>query len=131
MHELGLAEEIYRVCRSSLASHGPGRIRGVRLAIGELAAVEPELLRYAWRALVESGPDAGAQLDIEWRRARQRCSECGADAQRAAGRWLSVCPACGGLLQVSGGRELDVLDLDVELDEIGAATAGGSREEDA
>lgn len=137
MHELGLAEEIYRVCRSSLASHGPGKILSVRLAIGELAAVEPELLHYAWRAVTEDGPHAGAGLEIEWRRARQRCSQCGSDAQREPGGWLSVCASCGGLLRVSGGRELDVLDLEVELTD-GAETTGapvtatgGSSEEDA
>ncbi len=111
MHEMGLAMAIYDTCRAAVAGEGPGRLEWVRVAVGELAAVEPELLRFAWEALTEGGPDAGSALEVEWRPARQRCPRCGDVAERSTGTWLRLCPACESPLQVEGGDELDVLRL--------------------
>jgi hydrogenase nickel incorporation protein HypA/HybF len=119
MHELSLATEILRACRS----HVPpgGRLRSVTLAVGELSAVEPDLLRFAWQALTGGGPDDGSTLDIEWRPARQTCDACGGIPERAGADWLRLCPRCGGMLQIEGGRELDLLRI--AFDE--AALPGG------
>ena len=111
MHELSLATEIYRTCRASIEARGPGRLDSVRVAIGELSAVEPELLAYAWEAVVSEGPDRGASLEIEWHPARQICATCGEAAGREPGRWLRLCPACGSPVRLEGGDELDVIDL--------------------
>ncbi len=117
MHEMGIALEIYRTCRDAVAQHGPGRIERVAVAVGELAAVEPDLLRYAWEAVVADGPDAGALLEVEWHPARQHCAECDAPRERTEGSWLRLCPQCGGILTVTGGDELDVLQLTFAADE--------------
>jgi hydrogenase nickel insertion protein HypA len=116
---MGIALEVYRTCRETVAAHGGGRLDRVRLAIGELSAVEPDLLRYAWEAVVEDTADQGAELEIEWFRAVQHCSFCDRDQERAQGSWLRVCPDCGMPLQVEGGDELDVLDLSFEADGTG------------
>lgn len=110
MHELSLAQDILRGCERQLGDP-PGCIERVRLAVGELAAVEPELLVYAWEALTAGGPHAGAVLDIEWRPARQRCDACGEFRERTSGTWLPVCLQCGEPLRIVGGQDLDVLEL--------------------
>lgn len=111
MHELSLATDIYRTCRATIDARGAGRLDEVRVAIGELSAVEPELLVYAWEALVAGGTDAGARLEVEWHPAQQTCAKCGEVKERAAGIWLRICPTCGGPVEVAGGNELDVIDL--------------------
>jgi len=111
VHELSLASEVYRLCRSRVERPAASRIDRVTLAIGELAAVEPDLLRYAWEAVTAEGPDAGAVLEIEWREASQVCDGCGARPERAAPAWLMSCPGCGRPLRIEGGRELDVLEF--------------------
>jgi hydrogenase nickel insertion protein HypA len=111
LHELSIAQEIYRTSRSAVAAHGPGRLERVKVAVGELTAVEPDLLTFAWEALTGNGPDAGSVLEVEWHPARQFCPACGADKPRAQGTWLRLCPDCGQALQVSGGQELDVLQV--------------------
>lgn len=108
---MGIALEIHRVCREALGPHGAGRIESVRVAVGELTAIEPELLRFAWEAVVAGGPHAGSELEVVWCRATQRCSRCGDVEGRTAGSWLRICPGCGSPLEVSGGDELDVLEL--------------------
>ncbi len=111
MHEMGIAMSILEACRTAVAKHGGGRLEEVRVAVGELSALEPDLLRFAWEAVVAAGPDAACHLDIEWRPARQLCAGCGEEKARAAGSWLRLCPDCGQPLQIVGGDELDILHV--------------------
>lgn len=114
MHELGIASEAHRICRANLADPARMRLVRVRLAVGELSAVEPDLLRFAWEAVVAGGPDEGCTLEIDWRPARQVCETCGEAAGRAPGSWLRLCPRCGQPLRVEGGQELDVVQFEAE-----------------
>jgi hydrogenase nickel incorporation protein HypA/HybF len=116
VHELSIAAEVYRTSRSAVAEHGGGRLVAVRLAVGELTAIEPELLGFAWEALLARSGDAGARLDVEWRPARQHCAVCGGEKLRGEGTWLRLCPDCGQPLAVEGGDELDVLSVEFEQD---------------
>jgi len=111
VHELSIAQEIHRTSRAAVAAHGAGRLERVTVAVGELTAIEPDLLAFAWQALTESGPDAGCVLDVEFRRARQFCPACDAEKPRPERTWLRLCPDCEQPLQVSGGLELDVLQV--------------------
>ena len=117
MHELGIALEVYRHCEEAVREHRPGRIEVVHMAVGELAAVEPELIAFAWEAVTAEGPDAGSRLDITWCPARQHCPRCDADKPRDDGSWLRLCPDCGAPLRVAGGTELDVLRLTFVTDD--------------
>ena len=114
MHETGIAAEIYAISRRTADSHAGGRLASVRVLVGELSAIEPDLLTFAWEAITSDGPDAGALLNVEWRAARQTCAACGEIAERAKGTWLKLCPRCGGVLRIEGGDELDVRDVTFE-----------------
>ena len=114
MHELGIATEIYEACRRAVDREGSGRLRVVKVAVGELSAVEPDCLRFAWDALVCGGPDDGCALDVEWRPARQFCPRCGQVKPRPEARWLRLCPDCWQPLRIEGGEELDILELSFE-----------------
>jgi hydrogenase nickel incorporation protein HypA/HybF len=111
VHELSLAQGLLRCCSVHLGDP-PGRIACVRLAVGELSAVESDLLRFAWEAVTMGGPHEGARLDIEWHMARQRCEACELAPERTAGAWLPSCPGCGQPLRVEGGQELEVLRME-------------------
>jgi hydrogenase nickel incorporation protein HypA/HybF len=124
VHEMGLAMSVYETCREAVAPHGAGRLEWVRLAIGELSAVEPELLRFAWEAVTAPTQDAGARLDVEWHPARQHCPACRAEKSRRNGTWLPLCPDCGSPLDVEGGTELDVLQLSFLPDDSNEEAAG-------
>ena len=117
MHEMSLAVEIPRTCREAVRGHGAGRLERVRLAVGELAAVEPDLIAFAWEAVTVDGPDAGCALEITWCPARQRCASCNAPKTRSVGSWLRLCQDCGEPLTVEGGDELDVLEVTFVTDE--------------
>ena len=117
MHEMGIAMEIYRTCRETMRQHGGGRLQRVRIAVGELSAVEPDLLSFGWEAVIIDGPDAGTKLEIDWCRADQRCPKCDESKDRSEGSWLRICPDCGTPLEVRGGDELDVLQISFETDD--------------
>lgn len=112
MHELSIAEALFGLCRDRVPVGE--RLTVVRVAVGELASVEPDQLQFAWSAVVAGGTHAGARLDIDWRAARQTCAACGVVAERQPGTWLRVCPQCDLPLQIDGGHELDLLELEVE-----------------
>lgn len=111
MHELSLVTEIYRTARRAVEANGGGRLELVRLAVGELAAVEPDLLSFAWEAVTRDTRDAGARLEVDFRPAKQTCASCGVVPERAPGTWLRLCPRCDGPLGIEGGDELDVLNV--------------------
>lgn len=120
MHELSIAQELLRLCQQRLPA---GQCLGtVRIDVGELAAVEPELLQFAWQAVTAGTPHAAAALAIRWHPARQHCGACGEVAERQPGSWLRLCPRCQLPLQVVGGDELDL----VEVVPVAAAATGAS-----
>ena len=108
VHEMGVAAEVYRIARDAADARGGGPLESVTVVVGELAAVEPDLLEFAWQAVVAGGADADARLVVDWRRARQLCEACGDVPERAPGSWLRLCPRCERPLAVQGGDELDV-----------------------
>jgi hydrogenase nickel insertion protein HypA len=108
VHEMGLAADILQIARATADEHGGGCLESVTVIVGDLAAVEPDLLEFAWQALVAASPDADARLIVDWRPARQHCAACGEVPERAAGSWLRLCPRCGDPLAVTGGDELEV-----------------------
>ncbi len=123
MHEMGIALEILKICRESVPTSG--RIERVVVAVGELSAVEPELLVTAWEAAVSGEAEEGATLEIDWRPARQTCAECGEVEERVPGSWLRLCPHCSMPLGVEGGDELDVLRVQYVDNPDGEVEDGG------
>jgi hydrogenase nickel incorporation protein HypA/HybF len=114
---MGIVVEVYRTCREAVREYGAVRLERVKLAVGELAAVEPDLLSFAWEAVTVDGPDEGSILEIDFRPARQTCTTCNADTDRSEGSWLRLCPTCGMPLVVQGGDELDVLEVSFLTDD--------------
>jgi len=115
VHELSIAQSILAGTRTALTPYPGARVERVRVAVGELTAIEPELLRFAWEALLDGTPDAGCVLDVEWRPARQSCPACGVPRQRPEHGWLMACEECGGALRIEGGQELDLLQVSFVL----------------
>lgn len=93
MHELsvcqGLLDQVTGIARQNRATG----ITRIRLQIGPLSGVEPQLLEQAF-PLASAGTVAEhAELAIETLAVRVRCETCGAETEAAANRLL--CGACG------------------------------------
>lgn len=120
MHELSVALAIHRACRQAPELHG-GRLKAVRIALGELAGVDPTLLQHAWPAAIAGGPDDSAKLVIDWYPAQQVCPACGVIPERQPGSWLRICPKCESPLKVDDAGHMDIVQMEI-IDDVSAAT---------
>lgn len=118
MHEAGIALAIYRQAREQLPGAG-AHLEKVEVAIGELSAVEPDLLAFAWQAVVAESAYPRAQLDIDWRPAQQYCPNCRTTSKRQGRGWLLLCDVCSEALIARGGDELDLLRVTYSTQEAG------------
>jgi hydrogenase nickel incorporation protein HypA/HybF len=112
MHEASIVESVLERAVAETRRAGATRIERIRLRVGVLSGVVPEALRFAFEALREGTPAAGASLEIEDAPARLCCLDCRHSLE--AFELLFTCPACGGVLIVdSGGRQLELIQLEV------------------
>lgn len=113
MHEMSIAENILQLIEEAAAREHFSRVRCIRLEIGQLAAVEPEALRFCFDAVTRHGVAQGATLEILPLPGSGWCTQCRINVSMTES--LGACPQCGGYqLQVTGGMEMRIKDLEVE-----------------
>ena len=120
MHELSIAEGIIEIVERTAAANNVGRVKKVRVAIGELAGVDIPSLEFAWVSVRKGGPAAEATLEIERPKGEAWCLDCAKTVPLE--RYGDPCPFCGGYrLAATGGTEMRVLELieDVPPEESG------------
>ncbi len=113
MHELALCMELVRIIEAQTRQRAFRRVRVVRLAVGALAGVEIEALRFGFTVAAQGTPAEAALLDIAQPPGQAACVDCGAVVE--VRNREDPCPHCGGyFLRVQGGTELRVVELEVE-----------------
>ena len=113
MHELSIAQNIVEIVGDCLTANGGGKLKSVKLRIGELVGVVPDSLDFCFTAITKGTPLEDAQLEIERTGITARCAECGMDS--AVDGLLFRCAACGSVdLKVISGNELQVVEIEVE-----------------
>ena len=113
MHELGIAQSVLEEVSAEAARHPGTRPVKVRMRIGELAAVDPEALRFAFEALTIDTELAGLQLEIETCPRRHRCLDC--STEFLVKDFDFACPHCGSTRnQCVSGEQLELAFLELE-----------------
>ena len=113
MHEMSLAENVLQIIEESARTQKFRRVRTVVLEIGQLAAVEPEAMRFCFDAVTGGSIAEGALLEIIEIPGEGRCDTCGEAV--AMQEPYGLCPACGSPhLQVVAGDRMRVKNLEVE-----------------
>lgn len=109
MHEMSIAQSLLALAEEEMARLGCARLERVVVAVGALAGVETESLRFCFELLVRDTPHENARLELEHVPLRLRCAACG---ERFGGEgrdalWMP-CPRCGEQFghAVESGREL-------------------------
>jgi hydrogenase nickel incorporation protein HypA/HybF len=114
MHELSLCQGLLAQVAEIAEREGARRVDLIRLRIGPLAGVEPELLAQAF-SIARAGTLA-AQAELVWEElpVRIRCTSCGAETDVPPNRLL--CGACGDFrTRLVSGDELLLASLELTL----------------
>lgn len=113
MHERSLVRALLRQVQALAEEHSRGRVLSIRVQIGELSGVEPELLSSAYDDLVQRTTIRGAELEIERVPLEAECDQCG--ELFAIKHYQFQCPHCGSLqLTIRGGEELLLESISME-----------------
>jgi len=115
MHEASLCDALFdlvdRQVAHNLADHAGGVVRLIRVSVGELAGVDPELFQIAFDTLrIDRQPRA--ELELVLVPASWRCALC--DHTRAPDAPLT-CPHCEAPLRLYEGGELTLERLELEV----------------
>jgi len=87
------------------------RVAVVRLAIGKLAGVDVDALRFCFDVCTQNTTLAGAELDIRTIEPRARCRSCG--GEHAPRGLAEPCP-CGSFdRELLAGDELRLVEVEV------------------
>ncbi len=113
MHEMALCMEMVRLIEDQARSQNVHRVRRIRLAVGALAGIEVDALRFGFTAAAHGTLAENAVLAIEQPPGQATCLDCNT-VMEVRDR-DEPCSHCGSWrLRVRGGTELRVLDLEVE-----------------
>jgi hydrogenase nickel incorporation protein HypA/HybF len=105
MHELAVCQGLLSQVDEIALRENAQRVDLIRLRIGPLSGVVPELLRQAFSIARAGTVAADAELAIEALPVRIRCTRCGAESDARPNRLL--CGSCGDYrTQLLSGDEL-------------------------
>ena len=112
MHEMALAESLVELIEEEARKHAAQRVKTVRLAVGALAAVEPEALAFCFDAAARGAAAEGARLDILYSPGKGWCLDCAEEVPLS--ERFGACPNCANYhVQMTGGDELRLIELEI------------------
>ncbi len=113
MHEIGIANSILDAVKVE-TTRRPGAVPlKVAVRIGELAAVDPDALRFCFEALTRETELESLQLEIELCPRRHLCPGC--NFEFSVTEFDSRCPQCGQeRTQYLSGDQLELAYLEME-----------------
>ncbi len=113
MHELAVAQALVEQVDSVIRQHNASSASLIRVRIGPLAGVVPELLASAFPLAAAGSRMEHAELDLVAAPIQVRCQTCGAETEAALNRL--ICGACGDWhTQVLSGDELLLESVELE-----------------
>lgn len=115
MHEYSIVSALLERVAHEAAPHPGAVVRRLHVRIGELAGVEPDLLRTAFETFRERGVCATAELEITPVAAEWRCRRC--DRAIAPGAVLR-CPDCDRPAQLVRGDDIILERIEMEVSDV-------------
>jgi hydrogenase nickel incorporation protein HypA/HybF len=115
VHEYSLVFSLIERVKEEARQHRARAVHRVRIKVGELAGVEPELLSYAFEIVREGTVCESAKLDVEYIRAQWECSACAKPIAR--GNALQ-CEDCHRPAKLTAGGEITFESIELEVDDV-------------
>ena len=112
MHEMSIVTGLLDAVRQETRSQAGQRVLMVRVRVGALRLVIPEILQTCYAAATKDTPLAGSRLAIEEIPARAKCRQCGAEFP-VEENWFQ-CPQCQAPgSDILAGNELDLIGIEL------------------
>ncbi len=106
MHEMAVVDNVLEIVTAQAQEHGLKEIKRIKIVIGDLAGIVPDVFSFCWEVSTESTRYAGAVLEIETKPALAVCNKC---AKEYVISESLACPYCaGGIKEIISGKELYV-----------------------
>lgn len=116
MHELSLVASMFETLLDLARTHNARRITGVKIQIGALAGVVPELLETAFDSYKKGTLAEDAVLTMVKPPFTIRCRACGNETVRDD--FVMACPGCASTdLEITHGTELVLEKVELETDD--------------
>jgi len=116
MHELSLVASLFETLQDQAKAHQARRITRIKIQVGALAGVVPELLESAFDMYKKGTIAENAVLEIVKPPLTILCRACRNETIRAD--FVLACPACASTdLEVVHGTELILEKIEVEIDD--------------
>ncbi len=112
MHEYSIVAALLARVEAEAKSRQAIAVHKLRVQVGELSGVEPELLASAYELFRERSVCAAAELEVVPVPARWECPECGGEIASGA---VLRCPACAAPARLSGGGEILLEQIEMEV----------------
>jgi hydrogenase nickel incorporation protein HypA/HybF len=112
MHEYSVVQALIGRVEKEAAARGATSVHRLRVSLGELSGVEPELLTTAYNTFRERTICASAELDLRRVEARWACARCELAISRGA---PLRCTICGDPARLVHGDELVLESIDMEV----------------
>ena len=113
MHEMAIAQSVFDIAFSEAEKHAAGKIRKIKLSIGEFSGVVKDALDFAFSVLKAGTPAEEAEIEIEIVKLRAVCDNCG-EVEWKLNDLKFTCSDCGRQLQITAGREMKVDYIDID-----------------
>ncbi|NDV63082.1 hydrogenase maturation nickel metallochaperone HypA [Puniceicoccales bacterium CK1056] len=114
MHELGIAESALKAAIVEMEKQKAIRILSLTLRIGELAAVDPQAMEFAFKTVTLGTPAEGATLEIDHVAPIAWCRDCSESFSTDSIAFFK-CPRCGNYSgELKQGREIELARLELD-----------------
>lgn len=112
MHEYSIVAALLERVEAEAESRRATAVHRVKVSVGELAGIEPDLFVSAFELCREHGVCAGAELEIVPARTCWSCPGCGAEIASGA---VLRCPDCSLPARLTGGHEILLERIELEV----------------
>lgn len=121
MHELAICQALLSQVEDIARQNDAARVTRIRLRIGPLSGVVPDLLERTFEVARRGTVASQASLVTETTSPRIRCRHCGREATVPVNRL--VCPDCGDYRTVLlSGDELVLASLELQAENVGSSS---------
>lgn len=115
MHEYSIVRSLIDRVEAEAQSRGATAVHCVRVRIGELAGVEPVLLKSAYELFRDHTICQSADLEIRPEAAAWECTECGVAIQQGT---RLRCARCDAPARLVGGDAIMLDQIEMEVRDV-------------